>query len=588
MRILLTATLLATTSSFAYAQSFEGPPAYGDVNWSPGDRAASVVVLAAGAMPAEWLDGNCYGYISPAPSARLVLGASGDVSLAAGADEDLMIAVRGPDGTVSCNDDGADGTNPGLTLTDAAAGAYEVWVGTYSAGVGHPTTVLHVADEFITDNPFVVEPDPMLAASQSASLRAGFDDDPRRFAVRAGGEASLDGLADSCFGYAGAEADLALDYRADDYDLYFLMTSDADGVMAVRTPSGEILCNDDQVGLDPGVHVESPESGQYLVWTGLLGDRRRMVDGELTVSEIGFAGFDNRLDLAAEARFGNQVLDSGFTPDPVVVDVTAGGRVDANVATADGVTATGYCTGYVSREPTVELTYEAGALPLYLAARGEEDLTLVVNGPDGAWHCDDDSGGDLNPELMFDSPQSGVYDIYVGTFSQETYSSTDAELFISELEGIPAGPQVDLNLMALFGDHALDAGFMPDPYTIEVEAGGPLNANDAGPGSDWGFCAGTITLAPSVQLDWDGEGDPLYMYVESEQDTTLAVNLPDGTWICDDDGGEGFNAALSLEEAPSGIYDIYVGLFSGTAPVPATLNISEISAPGDDWGWEEE
>ncbi len=584
MRMLLAASLLATTSSLAYAQSFEGPPAYGDVTWSPGDDPASVVVLAAGAMPAEWLDSNCYGYISPAPSARLILGADGDVSIAAGAEEDLVMVVRGPDGSVTCNDDGAGNLNPGIALSDAEAGAYEVWVGSYSAGVGHPTTVLHVSDEFITDNPFVVSPDPMLAANHTVRLRAGFDDDPRRIAVRAGGEASLDGLDGSCYGYAGAAPNVSVDYRAGDYDLYFLMESDADGVIAVRTPSGQMLCNDDQVGLDPGVHVESPESGQYQVWTGLLGERRRMVDGELTISEIGFSGFDNRVDLSAEARFDTLTVESGFTPDPIVINVEAGGRVDADVATAGGMT-DGYCSGYLSREPSVELTYEAGALPLYLAARGDADLTLAVNGPDGTWYCDDDGGGDLNPEIMFDSPQSGVYDIYVGTFSDDPYGSTSAELFISELEGVPAGPQIDLSLPALFETVSLSAGFLPDPYVIELEAGGPLDADEsgAGGGDDWSWCAGNITQAPSVELDWDGNGDALSFFVSSDRDTTLAINLPDGSWVCDDDGGVGVDASVTLESAPSGIYDIYVGLFSGSETAPAQLNITEFDAPTDNW-----
>jgi hypothetical protein len=588
MRILLAAGLVAATASPALAQSFEGPPAYGEVIWSPGQDPASVVVLAAGAMPADWLDSACAGYISSSPSTRLILRTGGDVSIAAGADEDLTLAVRGPDGSITCNDDGAGGVNPGIQINDAAAGAYDIWVGSYNAGVGHPTTVVHIADRFITDNPFTVTPDPTLRADQTVRLSAGFEDDPRRFDVRAGGEASLDALGVGCFGYSGAAADLALDYRAGDYDLYFFMEANADGVMAVRTPSGEMVCNDDQLGLDPGVQIENPQSGRYLVWTGLLGDRRRMVDGDLTISEIGFAGADNRVDVTLDALFGDLRLDSGFVPDPVVVNVEAGGRVDANVATNEGVTATGYCTGYISRAPSVELTYDAGALPLYLAARGDDDLTLVVNGPDGAWHCDDDSGGDLNPEIMFESPQSGVYDIYVGTFSEDVFAVSNAELFISELEGVPAGPQVDYTLPALFGEVSLRAGFTPDPYVVELQAGGPLDASDAGAGGDMEYCPGNITQAPSVELTWDGSGGPLYIFAESDRDNTLAINLPDGSWVCDDDSGAGVNAAISLENAPSGVYDIYVGVFSGTDTAPARLSISELGAPDDDWGdWGE-
>ncbi len=583
MKTPIIAGLLLCAAGPAFAQNFDGPPAYGDVNWSPGDRPTGVVVLAAGAMPAYWMDGGCSGYISPAPSARLLLGEAGDVSIAAGSDEDLTLVVRGPDGEVTCNDDGAGDFNPGIALTDAPAGAYEIWVGTYAAGVGHPTTVLHIGESFNTENPFVVRPDPALRADQSVRLNAGFDDDPRRFDVRAGGEAALDGLGEQCPGFAGAAPNLALDYQAGDYELYFLMESDADGVIAVRTPSGEMVCNDDQLGLDPGVNIAAPESGRYQVWTGLLGDRRRVVDGVLTVSEIGFAGMDRRLNLAAPARFGDQSLSSGFVPDPVVVPVEAGGPIDVNAAVSDGVIATGFCTGYVSSAPTVELTYEAGSLPLYIAARSDADLTLAVNGPDGAWHCDDDSGGGFNPEIDFTEPQSGVYDIYLGTFSEFGGDTASAELFISELEGVPAGPQLDLALPAVFGDHSLSAGFLPDPYEIEVQAGGRLRADDAGAGSDMAFCAGNVTQAPSVELTWNGDGGPLFIYAVSDQDNTLAVNLPDGGWVCDDDGGEGFNAAIALQSAPSGVYDIYVGLFSGSNQAPAVLNISEIEGPSDDW-----
>jgi hypothetical protein len=426
-----------------------------------------------------------------------------------------------------------------------------------------------------------VRPDPGLRADQSARLSAGFADDPRRFEIRAGGEAALESLDERCFGFGGAAPNLALDYQAGDYDLYFLMESDADGVIAVRTPSGEVLCNDDQLELDPGVKVENPQSGRYQVWTGLLGDRRRMVDGVLSISEIGFAGLDRRLNPAAPALFGDQNLSSGFAPDPVTVRLQAGGPIDVSAAVSDGVVATGFCTGYVTRAPSVELTYDAGALPLFIAAEGDADLTLAVNGPDGAWHCDDDSGGDLNPQIEFTEPESGVYDIYVGTFGDRGGEAEAATLYISELEGVPAGPQLDLSLPARFGEVSLSAGFLPDPYVVDVEAGGPLDASDAGAGGAQAYCPGNVTQAPSVELDWNGAGGPLSIYVDSQTDTTLAVNLPDGGWICDDDGGRGVDAAIALERAPSGVYDIYVGRYSGTGPTPARLNISEGPGPQD-------
>ena len=62
--------------------------------------------------------------------------------------------------------------------------------------------------------------------------------------------------------------------------------------------------------------------------------------------------------------------------------------------------------------------YNAGSMPLIFSVSSDVDTTLVVNAPNGSWHCDDDSGvNGSNPQVRFDSPQSGQYDIWVGTYS---------------------------------------------------------------------------------------------------------------------------------------------------------------------------
>jgi S1-C subfamily serine protease len=55
-----------------------------------------------------------------------------------------------------------------------------------------------------------------------------------------------------------------------------------------------------------------------------------------------------------------------------------------------------------------------------------------VNTPNGEWICDDDSGGNFDPLVQFDDPQSGVYDIWVGVFDEEN-SNPNATLYLSEL-----------------------------------------------------------------------------------------------------------------------------------------------------------
>lgn len=126
------------------------------------------------------------------------------------------------------------------------------------------------------------------------------------------------------------------------------------------------------------------------------------------------------------ANYGAVRLNSGFTPDPYNINLSSGGSI--NAANAIG----GSCRGYISNAPDFELTYSAGSsLPLIISVNSSADTTLVVNGPDGRWYCDDDGGDGLNPSLRFGRPMSGTYDIWVGTYGSSSLQS--ATLSISEL-----------------------------------------------------------------------------------------------------------------------------------------------------------
>ena len=112
-------------------------------------------------------------------------------------------------------------------------------------------------------------------------------------------------------------------------------------------------------------------------------------------------------DASLPASFATLELSNGFTPDPTEVSVVAGGAVQ--------VTAPG-CSGYIADAPDVELTYAAGSWPLNIYYIGDGDATLVINGPDGSWICNDDANG-FNPAVSIATPGSGVYDIWVGTYA---------------------------------------------------------------------------------------------------------------------------------------------------------------------------
>ena len=130
-------------------------------------------------------------------------------------------------------------------------------------------------------------------------------------------------------------------------------------------------------------------------------------------------------DTGAPATYRELELDSGFSGDPQVIQVRAGGTIDASRLGSP-------CTGFIAGPPDVRLVYDAGSLPLILSVAAGSDTTLVVNAPDGRWYCDDDSGeAPLNPMVRFNAPDSGRYEIWIGTFSNS--ASQPALLHISEL-----------------------------------------------------------------------------------------------------------------------------------------------------------
>jgi hypothetical protein len=130
-------------------------------------------------------------------------------------------------------------------------------------------------------------------------------------------------------------------------------------------------------------------------------------------------------DFNATPNYGTVDLRSGFEPDPNVIALQSGGDLDASRINAN-------CRGFISSAPDVRLVYEAGALPLIISVGSSQDTTLVVNGPDGRWYCDDDGGRNgLNPSLRFARPASGRYEIWVGTYGRAALQN--ARLHISEL-----------------------------------------------------------------------------------------------------------------------------------------------------------
>ncbi|MBC2778235.1 peptidase S1 [Parasphingopyxis sp. GrpM-11] len=129
-------------------------------------------------------------------------------------------------------------------------------------------------------------------------------------------------------------------------------------------------------------------------------------------------------DFSLDPTYGSATLRSGFTPDPHRIRLQSGGPISASVVDSS-------CRGNISRAPDYRVRYTSGRLPLIISVASSSDTTLVVNGPSGEWYCNDDGGDGLNPSIRFDTPRSGQYDIWVGTFGSTRLES--AILDISEL-----------------------------------------------------------------------------------------------------------------------------------------------------------
>lgn len=152
----------------------------------------------------------------------------------------------------------------------------------------------------------------------------------------------------------------------------------------------------------------------------------RMIIAAVAASAaIAAAGAASAQDTSATPVSGRVTLNAGFTPDPFERSVSPGGSIEASEAVNSR------CRGFISNAADFELTYNAGDWPLTITVRSDSDTTLVVNGPDGSWYCDDDGGDGTNPLLRFGKPSSGVYDIWVGTYGGGITSGT---LVITEVD----------------------------------------------------------------------------------------------------------------------------------------------------------
>lgn len=126
------------------------------------------------------------------------------------------------------------------------------------------------------------------------------------------------------------------------------------------------------------------------------------------------------------------------------------------------------------------------------------------------------------------------------------------------------------NLRPAFGSIQLNAGFLPDPVTRRVQAGGDnhFSGSSGCPGGGW------FANAPDYRLHYRAGGYALTIYVSAPGDTMLLVNDPQTRWYCNDDFN-GLDPLIRFNNPLSGQYDIWVGTYNRSRVRNAMIYISE-------------
>jgi hypothetical protein len=140
-----------------------------------------------------------------------------------------------------------------------------------------------------------------------------------------------------------------------------------------------------------------------------------MTHAKLTAILLAFAammfGEAAAQNYSLNPTYGTNNIVARSTPIEATQDLQSGGNINAASLGSP-------CVGYIANAPDYRVNYSPGMHSLTFSVTSSYDTTLVINGPDGRWYCDDDGGVGNNPMIRFDSPTGGQYDIWVGTYGE--------------------------------------------------------------------------------------------------------------------------------------------------------------------------
>ena len=283
-------------------------------------------------------------------------------------------------------------------------------------------------------------------------------------------------------------------------------------------------------------------------------------------------------------------LQAGNPLDPFLVSVNGGGTLNA---AALG----GECSGYVNLEPVARFTWEGEADFVRFFFYSDHDPTLIVQGPDGEFYCNDDANFILlDPSITLENPKPGAYNVWVGSYYPDQLlpgilvatTRDDVRVETFTLNGlVKRGPMPDVTQAP--GGRAvqdvLDAIKRMKKGVKTLKPGKALTARVTADGAVPAFefkiegqiCNGYIKESPDLVFDWSGKSEQLNVFFEGNADSTLLVVTPDGKVLCNDDSAEGrnINPLVTITSPAKGRYAVFVGHVVADQAVKGTLTVTD-------------
>jgi len=253
----------------------EGSPRYGWRALSPGFKPAPFThdALSGGDINVKslGLGDNCLGFAAGDPDFVIELtGNFSRITFLIASAEDTTLIINLPNGSWSCDDD-TNGLNPALVYYNAQAGAYRVWIGSFTED-SFDESVLYVSEAGPEALPTTATgPDPARAPLYGeTSLSPGFQPTPFTIQITGGGRnQAADFIADErCRGYISEAPDFSI-YLSESFDkIWFAVYSPAAMTLVMNASDGSWHCSADHQGANPGIAFSFPPAGHYDIWVG--------------------------------------------------------------------------------------------------------------------------------------------------------------------------------------------------------------------------------------------------------------------------------------------------------------------------------